>query len=134
MESETKYICGACLKPKSYSEFYSNQAETKRFPKCKECHKLKNPQVNRECAKCKTVIIAKDFPPHGNKCYPCDQEHRAQRASITEKTCTKCQTLKPINQFPDGKLLDGKGSWCYKCSLSRVTEGSSLWNYIMGYI
>ena len=131
---EIRYVCSACLEPKNYSNFYSNHAETKQFPKCKECTILKKPQLRRECRACKSIKSTKDFTPHINDCKECvaGKVRVIEKSKITEKTCTKCKTLKPIKKFPDNKnCLDRKGSWCYDCSLSHVAEGSELWIRIM---
>ncbi len=106
---ENLYTCCACLQPKSYSDFYSNHAITKKFPKCKMCTKEKNPQINKQCRKCNLIKPINEFNSHDFNCKECYKERLKQiykLRSDLEKSydCYYCN-----NNFP-GKDIQ----WIYK--------------------
>lgn len=59
--------------------------------------------------------------PEGHKLAMVERQQKkaAQKAfeaaSVSEKVCTKCQTLKPLGDFRVHRGLYGRSSWCLEC-------------------
>ncbi len=126
-----QYVCCACLKAKDFTCFCSDHATSKMFPKCKECRKLKLPQIYRYCKTCKLIKLASEFDLHVVKCKSCVKVYHEERKSVTEKICSNCKILKPVNIFYDNfNSLDGKSSWCCVCSNNEGRRSSKTCQFL----
>lgn len=141
--------CRNCKKTKSVSEFaILNSDKTGYMYWCKECsiHKQreyvkkvsnspKNEVDGKKCSKCKAVKPSDDFTKSSksktglaSQCRECTKETRDNskkkvsilpKITVTEKKCSKCGTIKPIDNFD--KQISSKTGYRSSCKDCRST-------------
>lgn len=101
--------CFRCKEPKPLSDFsVDNRRIDRRHHACRECDSAK-----RRAAYLDRKLLEPEKPA---------------RPAITEKKCSKCSKILPLNEFgPDGRFFSGRRSECRACARERRKLMPDIW-------
>lgn len=99
--------CEECLQALPASAYYAHRKTLFSSPLCKKCTCADN-KLRREHPEQQKLAQEQRVAKR-------EAKKAAFEASVTEKACTHCQTVKPMDDFRVHRGLYGRSSWCLSC-------------------